>query len=174
MKKLLVGIAALALSGVVYAADITATTPATGSRIGIVDVRQVLQKSPQIAEMQKKLQDQFSSREKEIQSAQQQFQQDADKLNRDSSVMTANDRDALTKKLQAEQQNLRNMQMSLQKDVYAKQNEEMQTVLNQVQGIVAKVAQKNNLSLVVVKDAVAYASNEVDITSQVIDEMPKK
>lgn len=162
MKKLVITAAALLLSMSVFADDM---------KIGIVDVRQVLQSSPQVAAMQKKLQQQFADREKQLQAAQQQFQQDADKLNRDAAVMKPADRDALAKKAQAEQDNLRTMQMSMQKDLYAKQNEAMQTILNQMQDIISQIAKAKNLSLVITKDAVAYVANDVDVTQDVIAKM---
>jgi outer membrane protein len=168
MKKLLIpvfSLLALILSATAYAQD---------AKIGIIDVRQVLQKSPQVAAMQKRLQQEFGARDKQIRSAQEQLQKDVDKLNRDASVMNASDREALTKKAQSEQQDLRNMQMSFQKDVYAKQSQEMQSILGQMQTIVAKIAQQKNLNLVVTKDAVAYANNDLDITDDVMKEIQKK
>lgn len=184
MKKLLVvlfsAVAAFSTAGAFAATDTatattTATTmPASSFRVGVVDVRTVLQKSPQMAVMQKKLQSEFGSREKDIKTAQQQLQADSDKMSRDSSVMSAADRTALQTKIQTETQSLRTMQMSFQKDVYSKQNDAMQTLLGQLQGVIASIAKANNLSLVITKDAIAYASNDVDITDQVIREMGKK
>lgn len=165
MKKLLLVLitaVVVSMSTVAFADDL---------RVGIIDVRQVLQKSPQVANMQKKLQDEFSSRDKQIQEAQAQLQQDTNKLNRDSSVMSANDRASLSQKIQTEQQNLRTMQVNFQKDLYAKQSEQMQSVLNQLQNVVTKVAKQKGLNIVIVKDAVAYANNEVDITEDVMREM---
>lgn len=162
MKKLAITAAALVLSITAFADDM---------KIGIVDVRQVLQNSPQVAEMQKKLQQQFADREKQLQTAQQQLQQDADKLSRDAAVMKPADRDALAKKAQAEQDNLRTMQMSMQKDLYAKQNEAMQTILNKMQDIISQIAKSKNLSMVITKDAVAYVANNVDVTQDVIAKM---
>lgn len=172
MKKLYVMF--LAMMAMVFSAGAMAATatPATGSfKVGVVDVRQILQGSPQVAAMQKKLRDEFGARDKQIQEAQQSFQKDAEKLNKDSSVMSATDRTALMQKLQTEQQNLRTMQMTFQKDVYAKQNQEMQSIMTKMQGVIAKIAKEQNLNLVIAKEAVEYASQDVDITSQVAKEL---
>lgn len=180
MRKVLIALFGLALSGAVFASSQTpAGTPSlmpagTPLQIGIVDVRQVLQKSPQVAEMQKKLQSEFGDRDKKIQAAQQQLQQDAEKLNRDGSVMAAADRNALMQKMQTEQQNVQAMRVSFQKDLYAKQNEEMQVVLNRLQGIIANIAKQKNLTLVVTKDAIAYANGSMDITNDVANVMDKR
>lgn len=169
MKKWIMVVAMGILSWGAYAQQATTTAPAT--RIGIVDVRQVLQKIPQVTTAQKKLQEEFAGRSKEIQTVAMQLQQDVAKLNRDGAVMSAKDKDALTKKAQAEQQNLNNLRMSLQRDVYAKQNEAMQKILDQMQGVITKIAQQKGLNLVLAKEAVAYASNELDITNDVVSQM---
>lgn len=168
MKKVVVLLAS------VFAVFVSAAAYADDMKIGVVDVRQVLQKSPQVAQMQAKLQQEFGARDKQIQQAQQQLQANVEKLNRDGSVMSANDRNALIKSTQTEQQNLRSMQMEFQKDVYAKQNAAMQTILGQVQEVVTKVAKEKGLTLVLSKEAVAYANNDTDITSEVISQVDKK
>ncbi len=171
MKKLYVMF--LAMMAMVLSVNAMAeTTPAaTSFKIGIIDVRQVLQSSPQVASIQKKLRDEFGARDKQIQEAQQTFQKDAEKLNRDSSVMSATDRTALMQKLQTEQQSLRTMQMNFQRDIYAKQNQEMQGVITKMQAVIAKIAKEQNLNLVISKEAVEYVNQDVDITSQVTKEM---
>lgn len=168
MKKVVVLLAS------VFTVFVSAAAYADDMKIGVVDVRQVLQKSPQVAQMQAKLQQEFGARDKQIQQAQQQLQANVEKLNRDGSVMSANDRNALIKSTQTEQQNLRSMQMEFQKDVYAKQNAAMQTILGQVQEVVTKVAKEKGLTLVLSKEAVAYANNDTDITSEVISQVDKK
>lgn len=161
MKKLLI-------AGLAAASLLLSAAAFADNKIGILDVRQVLQKSPQVAALQKKMQSEFGGRQKQIEAAQQQLQQNAEKLNRDSAVLSASDKDTLTKKVQTEQQTLRDMQMSFQKDVYTKQNEQMQGILNQVQTIVAKIAKEKQLTLVVAKEAVIYAGDSVDITNEVV------
>lgn len=172
MKKVVILLASAA--SVFLAASAYADTATTTTKIGIVDVRQVLQKSPQVAQMQTKLQQEFGARDKQIQAAQQQLQENVAKLNRDGAVMKTSDRDALIKKTQEEQQNLRAMQTTFQKDVYEKQNAAMQSILGQVQQAVGNVAKQQNLSLVLSKEAVAYASNDVDITPEVIKQVEGK
>jgi outer membrane protein len=167
MKKVVVLLAS------VFAVVFSLAAYADDMKIGVVDVRQVLQNSPQVKQMQTKLQDEFGARDKQIQAAQQQMQANVEKLNRDGAVMSASDRNALIKTTQTEQTNLREMQATFQKDVYAKQNAAMQNILAQVQEAVSKIAKEKNLTLVLSKEAVAYAGNDVDITSDVAKQFQK-
>lgn len=164
MKKLLLGLLFAVTSLSIFASD---------EKMGVVDMGAVRSKTPAIEQMQKSLQQQFASREQQIQQAQQQMQQDLAKLNRDASVMSASDKDALTKKAQAEQQNIRTMVGALQKDYYSKQNELLQKVIAKMQIAVSKVAKEKGLSIVLPKEAILYATNYTDITQDVISEMGK-
>jgi outer membrane protein len=167
MKKLLLPLLAVL--------SLLATTAfADNINIGIVDVRQVLQKSPQMAAMQAKLREEFGARDKQIQAVQQQLQKDADNLNRNSAVLSQAQKDELNKKIQSEQENLRTMQMNFQRDLYAKQSDQMRSVISNLQDLIAKVAKAKNLNIVITKDAVAYANDAVDITNDVITEMGRK
>jgi outer membrane protein len=182
MKKMLMAAlsaAALVMSlNVAFAADapaaapaVTAPVPMGGMKIGVVDIRQVLQKSPQVASAQKLLRNQFSAREKEFKTLQQQVRADADKLNRDGSVMKDGDRKALQQKAQEEQQKLQNMQMSLQQDLFSAQNQQMQGIMGKLQAAVNQVAKDNQFTLILTKDNVAFANEQLDITKQVLDAM---
>jgi outer membrane protein len=151
-----------------------ATMAPTGMKIGVVDIRQVLQKSPQVATAQKQLKDQFQTREKEFRALQQQVRADADKLNRDGSVMKDADRKTLQQKVQDEQQKLQNMQMSLQQDLFTAQNQQMQGIMSKLQNAVNEVAKANQFTLVLTKDNVAFANEQLDITNQVLDSMTKQ
>lgn len=146
---------------------------ADDAKMGIVDMTAVRTRTPQIQQMQKDLQSQFASREQQIRQTQQKLQQDLAKLNRDSSVMTPDARNALTKEAQAEQQNVRGMISSLQKDYYTKQNEMLQKIIGKMQAVVSKVAKEKGLTIVMPKEAILYATNYTDITQDVITEMGK-
>ena len=133
MKKLLTAVSASALlvmSGATFAADATAQTKpaaapaastATASSnsmsIGVVNIRQVLQSSPQIAAMNDQLKKQFQSRQDQITTAQNQLKADQDNLAKNSATMKAADQTALQSKIDTEGKQLTQMQMSFQQDV---------------------------------------------------------
>lgn len=141
-----------------------------GLKVGIVDVRQVLQKSPQVAAAQKQLKSQFQTSDKQFKALQQQLQADMDKFNRDRAVMKDTDRKALQQKIQDEQQKLQ----GLQQNILTAQRQQMQTIMAKLQNAVNQVAQEGQFDLIFTKDNVAYAGSQLDITNQVLQAMTKQ
>ncbi|MGB6976660.1 MAG: OmpH family outer membrane protein [Gammaproteobacteria bacterium] len=186
MKKIFIaalsGVALLMSVNPAFAAQDATVQPAqatmaaapNGMKIGVVDIRQVLQKSPQVASAQKLLRNQFQAREKEFRALQQQVRADADKLNRDASVMKDADRKVLQQKIQEQQQKLQNMQMGLQQDLFTAQNQQMQGIMGKLQNAVNEVAKQGQFTLVLTKDNVAFANQQLDITNQVLDAMTRQ
>ena len=113
MKKLLVLFALLTMVGAASAADM---------KVGIVDMQTVFQKSQTVAKMRAALQKQFAPKEQAINAKQKILQDDIGKYKRDSAIMKDNDRDALEKKISAEQQELGSLQSDFQSQIVTAQN----------------------------------------------------
>jgi outer membrane protein len=163
MKKLLVLVSAFAffaIAGVAAAADM---------KVGIVDMQTVFQKSQTVAKMRTALQSQFAPTEKTINAKQKQLQDDISKYKRDSAIMKDSDRDALEKKISAEQQDLGKAQSDFQSKIVAAQNKDMQTVMAKIQQAVSTISKKQGINLVFAKASIVYAdANAFDITDQVL------
>jgi outer membrane protein len=139
------------------------------TKIGVVDVQTIFQKSQTVAKMRSSLQSQFAPKEKAIKNKQKQLQDNISKYKRDSAIMKDSDRDALEKKISAEQQELGKMQSDFQSQIVAAQNKDMQTVMDKVQKAVTKIAKDQKLTLVLAKVGVIYAdATVVDITEQAL------
>jgi outer membrane protein len=177
------GIIALALSGFTYsaAAAITTTTPAqapavnangSASRIAVLDMRQVMEKSVQIAKIRDKLQKDFQPKQQKMVAAQTTLKNDSERLRRDNAIMNNNDRKQLEQKIITEQQDLQRMQTTFQQELMAEQNKALKGFLDTVKNIIEKIAKADNLSLVITKDTVAYVNTNLDITNKVIQQLP--
>ena len=66
------------------------------------------------------------------------------------------------------------MVVKFQESVGKAQETAMKTFMDQVDTAVKNVAQKDKLDLVLLKPAVVYASNTVDVTKSVLAALPKK
>lgn len=178
MKKLAIALTSTMLMGSVAlanAAPAAAVTPATSAEpnltVGVIDLAAVLQQSSQAKAAGEQLKSQFQPRQKKIIAAQQQLQNDQDKLKRDGSVMSAADAQALQDKIAAEGRDLQQMQEDYMQDLRAAQSQAMQKVLSQIDQIVQKIAAQGHYDLIMQKNSVAFSSPRVDITNQVIQEM---
>lgn len=184
-NKIVSGLIAAAIFGISFTA-LAATTPAspaqnvvvtsaaTGNRIGVLDMRQVMEKSVQIAQIRQKLQKDFQPKQQKLVAAQTALKNDADKLRRDNAIMNNNDRKQLEQKILTEQQDLQRMQQTFQQELMAEQNKQLKVFLDNVKVIVEKIAKTDNLNVVITKDTVAFVTPNLDITNKVIQQLPHK
>lgn len=174
MKKVLALFSTILLIGgtQAYAADAAKTALPLGN-IAVVNVQQVLQQSPKIADINKKLQDQFKARQQKLLAEQKTLQDEMDKFKQESPTMNQKDKDAKQKKIADDQAGLVKQVTAFQQDLNKEQNKQMQSVLGQLNSIISDLAKKNDYSLVLDSQAVIYAKDSSDITKQVAKEFDK-
>lgn len=146
----------------------TTTTPTTSTlRVAVVNVQQVLQQSPKVAEISKKLEKDFKDRQTQITEEQKNLQDDLDKFKKESPTMSQKDRDATQKKIATKRSELVKKVVAYQQDLQKEQNKAMQGILNNLNGIVSTIAKQQNYALVLDAQAVIFASDGNDITKEV-------
>ncbi len=174
MKKVLALVSSILLIGTssVFAAD--ATTTQNQPAIAVVNVQQVFQESPKISDLNKKLQNQFKSRQDELVAQQKTLQDEMDKYKKESPTMSDKDKDKLQKKIVDDQSNLAKKASTFQQDLAKEQGKVMKNVLAQLNDIISSIAKKNGYTLVLDSQAVIYANDSTNITKQVSKEFDKK
>ena len=169
MKKVLAIFSSFLIMGAVatqaYAAD-----PAQPMTIAVVNVQQLFQQSPKIANLNKQLQSKFNARRDKLVSQQKTLQGELDKYKKESATMSQKDKDSLKQKVTDDQANLAKEAAAFQQDLGKEQNAIMKNVLAQLNGIISTIAKKNNYTLVLDSQAVIYSSDSADITKQVSKE----
>lgn len=146
------------------AAD-TATLPPI--KVAIVNVQSVLQQSPKVAALSKKLEGEFKDRQAKINDEQKALQDKLEKLKKESPTMSEKDREAMQKKISAERSELVKKVVAYQSDLQKEQNKVMQNILNDLNGIVSNIAKTQSYALVLDSQAVIYALDGNDITKDV-------
>jgi len=175
MKKMgIVASTVLLAAGVqvCQAADaVAATSPL---KVAVVNVQQVLQQSPRVAALSKKLEGQFKDRQTKINDEQKTLQDQLDAFKKESPTMTQKDRDAQQKKLSDERAELVKKVVAYQQDLQKEQNKIMQGVLGDLNGIVSKMAKSQSFDLVLDSQAVVFAADGNDITKDVSKQFDSK
>ncbi len=168
MKKILAIVSSVLLMGgtQAFAAPAT-TTAATVPVIAVVNVQQIFQQSPKIADLNKKLQAQFKGRQEKLIVAQKSLQDELDTFKKESTTMSQKDRDQMQKKIVDDQTALSKDANTFQQDLSKEQNKIMKGVLSQLNEIISGLAKKGNYTLVLDSQAVVYAADSADITKQV-------
>lgn len=166
VKKIgILATAVLLAAGVEVCQAADAATPSI--RVAVVNVQQVLQQSPRVAELSKKLEGDFKARQTKINDEQKALQDELDKFKKDSATMSQKDRDAAQKKIAADRSDLVKQVVAYQQDLQKEQNKIMQGILADLNGIVSNIAKAQNYTLVMDSQAVIFAADGNDITKDV-------
>jgi len=168
MKRMIVQLITASLlvlmSTVVFAAEL---------KIGVIDLREILQKSPQMIAISKQLKKQFATREEKVITAQKSLKNEMDKLHRDGPVMSSDERSKLESKIVAEKRKFERVQQEYREDVMAAQNQSMQKLLAKLDKVVKQIAAEGHYDLILQKEGVPFASNRVDISGQLLKALNK-
>lgn len=175
MKKVLALVGSILLIGTqAYAAPEAAPAASKATNIAVVNVQQVFQQSPRIAELNKKLQNQFKARQDKLIAAQKTLQEELDKFKKEAPTMSQKDKDALQKKIVEDQSNLAKEASAFQQDLSKEQGKIMKSVLGQLNDVISGIAKQSNYTLVLDSQAVIYSADTSDITKQVAQQFDKK
>ncbi len=169
MKKIVAVLSSFVLMAVAANGFADATPPT----LAVVNVQQIFQQSPKIADLNKKLQAEFKGRQEKLVAAQKSLQEELDKFKKESPTMTQKNKDTLQKKIVDDQASLSKDATAFQQDLSKEQNKIMKGVLSTLNDIISGIAKKNNYTLVLDSQAVIYAADSADITKQVAKEFDK-
>lgn len=146
---------------------------ADNMKIGVLNMQELLQKMPQMKQINDSMKKQFGDREAQIVSAQNDLKKAADDFRKNNAVMSDKDKQAVEQKLVKQEQDLQQMQAAFQKDYVATQNKQIASLLDQIKAVVKNVAAKDKYNLILINAGVAYADDNIDVTNEVLSQMPK-
>ena len=142
-------------------------------RVGVINVQQIMQKSPMAVALNKQLKEQFQPRQDALVKAQTTLQAEVDKLNKNGAVMSSTDRSALQDKIIADRANLQGLGQSFQQDLSAAQSQAMQQFMAKLQSAVNVVAANGKYDLILQRSGTPYVSSALDVTDQVLQQLGK-
>lgn len=142
-------------------------------KLAVVDMQVVLREAPQIAKINDSLNKQFKGRQSEIIQAQHNLESEATNLEKNAAVMKETDRINLEKKVMTDRNKVQTMIASFQKDVSAQQSKLFEGFSKQLGSVVNKLADQSSYDVVIQKNNLLYAKNNLDITQQVVDALKR-
>ncbi|OGT46776.1 MAG: hypothetical protein A3E83_03745 [Gammaproteobacteria bacterium RIFCSPHIGHO2_12_FULL_41_20] len=172
MKKLCMLASAILLIGGTQV-GVAADANSGQFKIAVVNVQQVLQQSPKVADQSKKLEVDFKDRQQKINDQQKSLQDELDKFKKESPTMSQKDRDAMQKKITNDRADLVKKVVAYQQDLNKEQGKIMQSILGSLNSIVSEIAKKDKFNLVLDSQAVIYAADGTDITKAVATQFNK-
>lgn len=145
---------------------LTANVSFADLKIGFVNIPAVLEKAPQAEKAKKRLEQEFSPRDKQLVAQQKEIQGIEEKMTRDASVMGEKERNNLEKDILNKKRDAKRAQQEFSEDFNVRRNEELGKLQRRIVEAIRAIAKDQNYDLLLT-DGVIYANDQIDITSQV-------
>lgn len=163
MKQGMMGLALAALLAVAPAAN-------ADLKIAYVDAAKVLDQAPQAEQVTSRLKQEFSPRDKALQESRKQLKELEDKMARDGAIMSDTERSRLEREIVVKKRDLQNAADAFRDDLNLRRNDEMNKLLAVVQQAIIGIGKEQKYDLIMY-EGVAYASDAIDITDQVVKKL---
>ncbi|MGS5086776.1 OmpH family outer membrane protein [Hydrogenophaga sp. A37] len=135
-------------------------------KIGFVNTERVLREANLAKASQAKLEQEFSRREKDLQTVGGQLKAASEKLEREAPTLPEAQRIARQRQLVDQDRDFQRKQREFQEDVTLRKNEELQQVLEKANRVIKQVAEAEKYDLIL-QEAV-YINPKHDITDKVL------
>jgi outer membrane protein len=129
-------------------------------KIGFVNIPAVLEKAPQAEKAKKRLEQEFSPRDKQL------VQSMDEKMTKDAAVMGESARVNMEKEILNKKRDAKRAQQEFSEDFNVRRNEELGKLQRRIVEVIREIAKSQNFDLLLT-DSVIYASDKIDVTSQV-------
>lgn len=136
-------------------------------KVGFVDVSKILEVAPQADAARKRIEKEFSPKDKELIGQQKELRRTEDKLIRDRDVMAAAERVKLERLIRGMKRDIRRQQEEFREDLNIRRNQELGKLQRKVILSIRDLAKAENYDLII-SDGVLYAGSRVDITEKVL------
>jgi outer membrane protein len=160
---------ALKLGSVAMAAVVgLCATPAWTEelKIGYVSAERILRDSVPAKAAEQKLSQEFAKRGKDLQDMDSKLKETAEKLDKDSPILSDAERSKRQHELQDMDREFQRRRREFQEDLNQRKNEEFQNLLERAQRIVRALAEQEKFDLIL-QDAL-YVGPHIDITDKVL------
>jgi outer membrane protein len=144
-----------------------ASAEAADLKIGYVNYGQLIEAAPQAKTIADSIRNEFTPRQRDLQTQQQSLKTREDKLQKDGATMTEDQRAKAEKDLRDSYRDLQRKQSEVQDDFNARRNEELSRLQRTLIEEVRTYAKAQNFDLIVA-DGVIYANPTIDITPAIL------
>jgi outer membrane protein len=145
----------------VYAAEL---------KVGVVNAAAVMEQSPQKTRALARLEKEFSSRSKAIETKVKSLRTTQEKLIKDGAIFSVEERKLKERTLVSDQRDIKRLQDEYSEDLSIRRNEELRKLEKEIAKTITDIAKKEKYDLIVFQ-GVIYASEKVDITNKVLESL---
>ncbi len=145
-----------------------------GLKVGVLDVQELLTKSPQAVEAGKRLEKEFQARKDKLIGKQKDFQSKQESFQRNRDVMSEIERKKSEKELEKMQKDLQHSEEELRSDITSRHKEETDEFMDTVRNLVAKLADEEKYDLILYQETTVHFAESIDITEKMLNLMAKQ
>lgn len=135
--------------------------------VAFVNTPQVLEQAPQAEAVRETLKAEFAPRDTDLVAQQKALKLKEDRLSRDGSVMSEEERRKLERDILGQQRELKRARDEFSEDLNIRRNEELSKMQREIALSIVALAKEKGYDLIL-ENGVIYASDRVDITNEVI------
>jgi len=139
-------------------------------KIGVVNVPLLMANAPQAADAKKRLEKEFSPKDKQLVSQGKAIKKLEEKLARDGMTMTETEKRDLERDIIAKRRDVQRAQQEFKEDFSIRRNEELGKMQNRIIEAVKALAAEGKYDLLLT-EGVIYASPQVDVTNKVQEKL---
>ena len=145
-------------------------------KIGYVDISKILNESPAAKAAQKKLEQEFTPRNKQLEAKAKKIKKQKEKLKKESDIMSKDQIVALQRKISKGERDLKRDAAEAQEDFKLRRRDELGKIENRLKEVILSVAEKGNYDLIMTNADVTYASDKssINITEKVLKKFNSK
>lgn len=158
---------AAAAAAFTVAIAVAATAQAQG--MGYVDARRLIEQAPQGQQMERELEAEFAERGRELKGRVELFQAKEADLEKNRMALAEDDIAARVDELSELERKLRRAQREFNEDIARRRNQNLSKLEKQITAVIQEVAKRKELA--VVFQQVVYASEDIDLTDEVLAEL---
>ncbi len=141
---------------------------ADGTKIGVVDLQRIMQIAPQMKVIQEKLEKDFRPRRDKLVAMEDELKKDMQRFKRDSTVLSADQKKDLEKKIVISQQTFEREGQQYQQELSTAHNEAMEDLYARIRKAIDGVAKEEKYDVILQKDAAPYSGSQLDVTDKVL------
>ena len=152
------------------------TVNAADYKIGYVDIAKILNESPAAKSAQNKLEQEFSPRNKQLESKAKKIRKQKEKLQKETDIMSKDQIESLKRKIMKSERELQRDANEAQEDFKLRRNDELGKIENRLKEVILKIAEGGKYDLILTNSDVTYASDKsgINITDKVLKKFNSK
>lgn len=163
-----------ALIGLFSLALVPLQTRAADPKIAVVDLYKAISETEDGRKAKEQLESYFNKKQKKLDAKSEQLKEKMEDLKKKEKILDKKDYEKEVEALQEEIIALQNTYADYQKKVLNKEMKLTEPILAKLEDILKRIGQKEGYTVILRKEAVAWAPNYTDITDKVIQEYNKE